>query len=419
MFPPDTPLIEIRQAAVVGAGTMGGGIAMAYLNAGIPVILKEASRDRLDHGLATIRNNYERSVARGRLTQAFVEQRLEMLRPATGYEGFDEADIVVEAVFESMELKKKVFAELDKAARPDAILASNTSTLDIDEIASVTSRPGQVVGHHFFSPANVMRLLEIVRGQRTSKTVLATSMELARRLRKVGVLVGNCRGFVGNRMFGPYRREAQFLVEEGARPADLDAALEEFGMAMGPLATGDLAGLDVGWRIRKEYRHLEPEGVRQPLLEDRLCELGRYGQKTGGGWYRYSVDRSRHDDAEVAWMIEEVVGRAGIAQRPVGREECVERCVYALVNEGARILEEGFALRAVDIDIIYLNGYGFPPYRGGPMWHADTVGLKHVYERICELERQHGYWWRPAPLLKQLAEQGGTFAAWDEKRVSP
>jgi 3-hydroxyacyl-CoA dehydrogenase len=414
--PADTPLLEIRQAAVVGAGTMGGGIAMAYLNAGIPVILKEASQDMLDHGLATIRKNYERSAARGRLTREFVDQRLAMLKPVVSYDGFDQADIVVEAVFESMELKKKVFAELDKAARLEAILATNTSTLDIDEIASMTSRPEQVVGHHFFSPANVMRLLEIVRGKRTGKAVIATSMALARRLRKVGVLVGNCRGFVGNRMFGPYRREAQFLVEEGAPPTEVDEALQEFGMAMGPLATGDLAGLDVGWRIRKEYRHLEPAGVRQPLLEDRLCELGRYGQKTGAGWYRYGEDRSRIEDPEVERIIEQVVQRAAISQRKISREEMADRCIYALVNEGARILEEGFALRAADIDIIYLSGYGFPAFRGGPMWHADTVGLRKVYDRIREFEQQQGYWWKPAPLLKQLAEQGKTFAEWDEAR---
>jgi 3-hydroxyacyl-CoA dehydrogenase len=339
-----------------------------------------------------------------------------MIRPAVSYDGFDQADIVVEAVFESMELKKKVFAELHKVTRPDAILASNTSTLSIDEIASMTSRPEQVVGHHFFSPANVMRLLEIVRGERTGKAVLATSMALAKRLRKVGVLVGNCRGFVGNRMFGPYRREAQFLVEEGASVGGVDEALQDFGMAMGPLATGDLAGLDVGWRIRKEYRHLEPPGVRQPLLEDRLCELGRYGQKTGAGWYRYGADRTRHEDADVERIVAQVVERAAIAQRKISREEIADRCIYALVNEGARILEEGYALRAGDIDIIYLNGYGFPTYRGGPMWHADTVGLTKVYERICEFEQRHGYWWKPAPLLKQLAEQGKTFAEWDEAR---
>jgi 3-hydroxyacyl-CoA dehydrogenase len=380
------------------------------------VILQEASQSLLDRGLATIRKNYERSVERGRLTREQADQRMAMIRPVLNYKGFSEADIVVEAVFESMELKKKVFAELDKVARPNAILASNTSTLDIDEIASVTARPEQVVGHHFFSPANVMRLLEIVRGKQTSKAVLATSMAQARRLRKVGVLVGNCRGFAGNRMFGPYRREAQFLVEEGASIRAVDEALEDFGMAMGPLATGDLAGLDVGWRIRKEYRHLEPEGVRQPLLEDRLCELGRYGQKTQAGWYRYGQDRSRQDDPEAGRIVAQVVQQAGIPQHEIGPAEIADRCIYALVNEGARILEEGFALRAVDIDIIYLNGYGFPAYRGGPMWHAGTVGLRQVYERIREFESRHGHWWKPAPLLEKLAAEGKTFAEWDHAR---
>jgi 3-hydroxyacyl-CoA dehydrogenase len=301
-------------------------------------------------------------------------------------------------------------------ARPGAILATNTSTLNIDEIAAATSCPEAVIGHHYFSPANVMRLLEIVRGKASSNEVIATSMALAKRLRKVGVLVGNCRGFVGNRMFGPYRREAQFLVEEGARVADVDKALYDFGMAMGPLAVGDLAGLDVGWRIRKEYRHLEPPGERQPLAEDQLCELGRYGQKTGSGWYRYDEKRNRIDDPESERIVRQLASDAGIEQREIDAAEMVDRTVYALVNEGARILEEGFALRAVDIDIIYLNGYGFPPHRGGPMWFADTVGLPNVLARVREFHERHGYWWQPAPLLEQLAAEGRTFAAWDRQR---
>jgi len=286
-IPKDTPLIPIKRAAVVGAGTMGGGITMAYANAGIPVLLKEVTQEALDKGMATITKNYAATVKKGRLTQAQMDERLARIQPTLCYEKFCEADIVVEAVFEGMELKKKVFAELEKAARPDAILASNTSTLDIDQIASATSRPQQVIGHHFFSPANVMKLLEIVRGQRSSANVIATSMALSRTLGKVGVLVGNCRGFVGNRMFGPYQREAQFLLEEGAKVEQVDAALVDFGMAMGPLAVGDLAGLDVGWRIRKEYKHLQPPELRETLAADRLCEMGRYGQKTGGGWYHY------------------------------------------------------------------------------------------------------------------------------------
>ena len=303
-----------------------------------------------------------------------------------------------------------VFQELDRLCKPGTILASNTSTLNIDEIAAATTRPEFVIGTHFFSPANVMRLLEIVRGSQTSEEVIATCMQLSRKIGKVGVLVGNCRGFVGNRMFGPYRREAQFLVEEGADVEALDSALVEFGMAMGPLATGDLAGLDVGWRIRKEYRHLEKPGVRQPLAEDRLCEMGRFGQKTQAGWYRYDENRRAISDPQVTALIRKCAAETGIAQRKISASEIVDRCIYALVNEGARILEEGIALRAVDIDIIYLNGYGFPAYRGGPMWYADTVGLKKVYERICEFRELHGELWEPAPLLKRLVASNETFA---------
>ena len=315
-----------------------------------------------------------------------------------------------------MALKKAVFGDIDRLARPGAILASNTSTLSIDEIASSTSRPQDVIGHHFFSPANVMRLLEIVRGAATSKDVVATSMALARRLRKVGVLVGNCHGFVGNRMFHPYRREAQFLAEEGARPAEVDRVLYEFGAAMGPMAVGDLAGLDVGMRVRKEAPHLYPPGTRRPLAEDALCEMGRYGQKTKAGWYRYGQDRSRHEDPEVDAMLKRVAAEAGIEQREISDQEILDRVVYALVNEGARILEEGFALRASDIDIIYLYGYGFPAFRGGPMFYADTVGLGKVLARVEEFHSQHGHWWRPASLLQELAENRGTFSEWDRSR---
>ena len=348
-------------------------------------------------------------------------ERLAQIEPTLTYERFAEADIVVEAVFEGMELKKQVFAELDRFARPDAILASNTSTLDVDAIAAATARPQQVIGHHYFSPANVMRLLEIVRGRQTSPAVLATSMALAKTLGKVGVLVGNCLGFVGNRMFGVYQREAQFLVEEGARVEDVDAALVDFGMAMGPLAVGDLAGLDVGWRIRKEYQHLVPPGTRQPLVADRLCELGRYGQKTGAGWYRYAEgSRSPLPDPDVERLIADSARAAGIERRPIAAEEIVERTIYALVNEGARILDEGFAARAVDIDIIYINGYGFPAHRGGPMWYADTVGLARVLERIRQFEKQHGDAWKPSALLQRLAEAGQTFADFDrEKSANP
>ncbi len=405
----DTPVLPVRNAAIVGAGTMGGGIAMSFLNAGIPVLLKETEQTALDRGIATIQKNYANSVKRGRFTQQFVDERLALLKPTLSYDGFSDVDMVIEAVFEGMALKKEVFSELEKICRPGAILASNTSTLSIDEIAAATSRPEAVIGTHFFSPANVMRLLEIVRGKATSKEVINTCMQLSKKIGKVGVLVGNCRGFVGNRMFGPYRREAQFLVEEGASVEAVDRALYDFGMAMGPLATGDLAGLDVGWRIRKEYAHLEKPGVRQPVAEDRLCEMGRYGQKTGAGWYKYDDNRRAVPDPEVEAMVRKWAGEAGIPQRNISPEEMVDRCVYALVNEGARILEEGFALRSVDIDIVYLNGYGFPAYRGGPMFYADTVGLEKVYQRVREFEQQHGELWEPAPLLAKFAAAGGKF----------
>ena len=408
--PKETPTIPVKSAAVVGAGTMGGGIAMVFANAGIPVLLKETDQAALDRGLNTIRKNYQTSVTRGRFTQQFVDERLKLITPTLAYDGFGQVDMVVEAVFEGMALKKEVFGQLDRICKPGAILASNTSTLDVDEIARATSRPESVIGTHFFSPANVMRLLEIVRGKASSKEIIATCMQLSKKLGKIGVLVGNCRGFVGNRMFGPYRREAQFLVEEGASVEAVDAALYEYGMAMGPLAVGDLAGLDVGWRIRKEFRHLEKPGVRQPLAEDKLCELGRYGQKTGAGWYKYDENRRAIPDPEVRRLVDQWAAEAGIQQHPISKEEIVDRCIYALVNEGARILEQGFALRAVDIDIIYINGYGFPAHRGGPMWYADTVGLKKVYDRISEFHRQHGELWEPAPLLKQLAEEGRGFA---------
>jgi len=414
--PKDTRILPLISAAVVGAGTMGGGIAMVLANAGIPVLLKEADQGALDRGLATIRSNYANSVKRGRFSQEVADQRLNRITPTLSYDDFANVDLVIEAVFEGMALKKEVFRELDGVCKSGTILATNTSTLSIDEIACSTSRPAFVIGTHFFSPANVMRLLEIVRGKATSKEVIATCMQLSKTLGKVGVLVGNCRGFVGNRMFGPYRREAQYLVEEGAGIETVDRALSDFGMAMGPLATGDLAGLDVGWRIRKEYRHLEKPGVRQPFAEDRLCELGRYGQKTGAGWYQYDSQRHATPDPVVDEYLRKWVAEAGVPQRKISTEEITDRCLYALVNEGARILEEGYAVRASDIDIIYLNGYGFPAYRGGPMWYADAIGLKQVYERISEFDRQHGQIWEPAPLLKRLAEQGKTFADFGQKQ---
>jgi 3-hydroxyacyl-CoA dehydrogenase len=414
--PKDTPIIPVNTAAVIGAGTMGGGIAMNFANAGIPVLLKETEQAALDRGMNTIRKNYENTMKKGRLTQQQMDDRLALIKPTLTYDGFESVDMVIEAVFEGMALKKQIFGDLDKICKKGAILASNTSTLSIDEIASATSRPEAVIGTHFFSPANVMRLLELVRGKATSKEVIATCMQLAKKLGKVGVLVGNCRGFVGNRMFGPYRREAQFMIEEGATVEAIDKAMYDYGMAMGPLAVGDLAGLDVGWRIRKEFKHLEKPGVRMPLSEDNLCEMGRFGQKTGAGWYKYDENRKPSIDPEVEANVRKWAAEAGIKQHEISKEEIVDRLLYALVNEGARILEEGYALRAVDIDIIYLTGYGFPAHRGGPMWYADTVGLKKVYERIQQFHKEHGENWEPAPLLKRLAEEGKSFTDLDKEK---
>jgi 3-hydroxyacyl-CoA dehydrogenase len=409
-IPKDTITVPVTRAAVVGAGTMGSGIAMVLANAGVPVLLKETDPPALDRGWDTIQKNYAASVQRGRFSKDFVDQRLRLITPTLTYDGFSDVDLVIEAVFEGMSIKKKVFGELDTICKSTAILASNTSSLNIDEIARATSRPQSVIGTHFFSPANVMRLLEIVRGKLTSKEVIATCMQLSKKLGKVGVLVGNCRGFVGNRMFHPYRREAQFMVEEGAPVEVVDQALYDFGMAMGPLATGDLAGLDVGWRIRKEYRHLEKPGVRQPIAEDQLCEMGRFGQKTQAGWYRYDETRRPFPDPQVGALVRKWADEGGIEQRQIATDEIVDRCILALVNEGARILEEGIALRAVDIDIIYINGYGFPAYRGGPMWYADALGLDKVYGRILQFQEQHGELWQPAPLLTQLAKEKRKFA---------
>ena len=399
----DAAVLPVRRAAIIGAGTMGGGIAMVYANAGVPVLLKDASQEALDRGLATIRRNYENSVKKGRYTAADAEERMGRITPTLSYDGFENADIVVEAVFEDLELKKKTFAEMDQIARPGAILASNTSTLDIDAIAAATKRPEWVIGHHFFSPANVMRLLEIVRGKASSDSVIASSMELARKLRKVGVLAGNCRGFIGNRMFGPYRGQAVMLVEEGALPEQVDQALYEWGMAMGPLAVGDLAGLDVGWRIRKEFKHLEVSGVRYPEGEDLLCEQGWFGQKTGQGWYQYDAQRNATPNADAVDLVRRFAADKGIHQSTFTNDEIIERTIYALVNEGAQLLGEGIAIRSVDVDMVYLLGYGFPAWRGGPMLYANTVGLPRVLEAIQR------FGWKPAPLLAQLAATSSGF----------
>jgi 3-hydroxyacyl-CoA dehydrogenase len=407
-IPKSTAVYDIRQAAIIGAGTMGGGIAMACANAGISVVLKEVEQAALDRGVATIRKNYENSVKKGRFSQEVMDQRMALIHPQLTYDGFEQADLIIEAAFESMELKKRIFAEVDKIAKPDCVLASNTSTLDIDAVASVTERPRMVIGLHFFSPANVMRLVEIVRGKATSKEVIATALALAKKLGKVGVVVGNCWGFVGNRMMLPYMREAQFLVEEGATPEQVDRALTNFGMAMGIFAVDDMGGIDLNWRVQQEYAHLIKPGTRQPLMLRKLFEMGRYGQKTGRGWYLYDENRKATPDPEVEALIEQTAQEAGIERRQVTDQEIIERCIYVMINEGARILEEGHASRASDIDAIYFSGYGFPAYRGGPMWYADTVGLKKVYDKVVEFH------WDPAPLLKRLALEGKTFASQDE-----
>jgi 3-hydroxyacyl-CoA dehydrogenase len=360
--------------------------------------------------MASIARSYAGSVKKGALTQAAVDQRLALITPQLSYAGFEQADLIVEAVFEEMGVKRAVFAEFDRIAKPSCILASNTSTLDIDQMASATKRPEAVIGLHFFSPANVMRLLEIVRGRATGKPVIATAMALARKLGKVGVVARNCLGFIGSRMMEPYWREAELLVEEGASVEEVNQALYEFGMAMGPLAMADLVGLDIAWRIRQVFREVASPGVRQPRVIDLLYKMGRFGQKTGRGWSSYDAARKPSVDPETAALIEQAAREAGIERRRISSREIVDRCVYGLVNEGARLLEEGIALRASDIDVVYLTGFGFPAWRGGPMFYADTVGLPQVLKRIEEFQTKHGPGlWTPAPLLRRLAEAGDTF----------
>jgi len=415
-IPKDTAVYPIAKVGIIGAGTMGGGIAMACANAGISVRVKETEQVALDRGIASIRKNYESSVKKGRFPQAVMDQRMALIQPQLTYDGFNDADLIIEAVFESMPLKKQIFGELDKIAKPDCVLASNTSTLDIDEIAAATSRPKMVIGLHFFSPAHVMRLVEIVRGKLAGNEVVATSLAIAKKLGKIGVVVGNCRGFVGNRMMLPYMREAQLLAEEGATPQQVDRALTDFGMAMGIFAVDDMGGIDLAYRVKQEYAHLRKPGERVPLVLDKLFEMGRLGQKTRKGWYRYDETRAPIADPEVDALIEKTAIEAGIPRRGVTGEEIIERSIFVMINEGARILEEGHAQRAADIDVIYCTGYGFPSYRGGPMWYADTVGLKRVYDRVREFHQQFGDVWEPAPLLQRLAAAGSTFAEWDRAK---
>ncbi|MES2015612.1 MAG: 3-hydroxyacyl-CoA dehydrogenase NAD-binding domain-containing protein [Pseudomonadota bacterium] len=408
--PADTPTRTIKKAAIIGAGTMGGGIAMNFVNAGIPVILLETKQEALDKGIATIRKNYENTMKKGKLTPEKFEQRIALISGTLSYDAIADADIVVEAVFEDMGVKESVFRQLDAVMKPGAILASNTSTLDLNKIADFTSRPQDVIGTHFFSPANVMKLLEIVRGAKTGKDVLATTLALSKKLRKTGVVSGVCDGFIGNRMIEQYSRQAGFLLDEGCLPEQVDKAAEKFGFAMGPFRMGDLAGNDIGWYIRKR-RYVESPEITYSKSADLLCELGRYGQKNGAGWYDYKAgDRKAYASQDVNEMIVKHSADLGVERRKISDQEIVERLVFSLVNEGARILEEGIAMRASDIDMIYLTGYGFPLFRGGPMFYADSLGLGNVLMAMEKYAKgRHGYAWAPAPLMVKLAGEGKGF----------
>ncbi|MFZ2908665.1 MAG: 3-hydroxyacyl-CoA dehydrogenase NAD-binding domain-containing protein [Candidatus Desulfobacillus denitrificans] len=410
----------IGKVGIVGAGTMGGGIAMCFANAGIPVTIVDARQEALDRGLATLRKNYERSVSRGSLKTEEMERRLALIQPTLDYAALRDADLVIEAAFENLALKKEIFAKLDAVAKAGAILGSNTSTLDIDEIAAVTQRPQDVIGLHFFSPANVMRLLEIVQCAKTAPEVVMTALDIAKTIKKVGVVAKVCYGFIGNRMMDPYGREAERCVLEGATPEEVDGALEDFGMAMGILAVYDMAGVDIGHLTRVERAHLLPKdpGFYRPSAM--LTERGWLGQKSGRGYYRYdNPERKRTPDPEAIAMFAEEAKRLGVPQRKPSKQEIQERCLYAMINEGALLLEEGIALRASDIDIVYTAGYGFPHYRGGPMFYADTVGLKAIYDKILEFRKVlDPQYWQPAPLLEKLAKAGSSFAQWQAGRAS-
>ncbi len=411
---PETSQTDVRHAAVLGCGTMGTGIAMCFANAGIPVIVTESEQGVLDRGMKMIRKNYASTVSKGRMTEEEAEARLALIEPTLEFERVSVADVVIEAVFEEMELKKKIFTRLDGLCKADAILATNTSSLDVNTIAAVTGRPEQVVGTHFFSPANVMRLVEIVRGDHTSPEVLATTLTLSKQLGKVGVVVGVCDSFAANRMLYPYSRQAQFLIEEGAFPEQVDKVIYDFGFPMGPFALSDLAGIDVGWRVRQHREPSRPKHLRYSEIADRLYEMGRYGQKTRKGWYNYEEgSRIPMPDPEVVDLVVRTSRELKIDRREISDEEILQRCIYPLINEGARILEEGIVQRASDLDIVWLYGFGFPRYRGGPMFYADSVGLRHVYEVMqgfCEI---HEDWLEPAPLLERLAREDKTFAEWD------
>ena len=411
--PEDTPRREIKKVAVIGAGTMGGGISMNFLNAGIPVVILEMKQEALDRGLATIRKNYEGQVKKGKLKEDKYQQRMALLSTTLSYADIGDADLVIEAVFEDLGVKQQVFEQLDAVMKPGAILASNTSTLDLNRIAAFTKRPQDVIGMHFFSPANVMKLLEVVRGKETAKDVLATVMALGKTIRKTCVVSSVCDGFIGNRMIEQYSRQAGFLIEEGATPQQVDKAVEKFGFAMGPFRMGDLAGNDIGWAIRKR-RYVEKPHMKYSKTADLLCEMGRYGQKTGKGWYDYQAGkRDAIPSQEVLDMISTYRQSQGITPRKISDEEIVQRLVFALVNEGAQILEDGIASKAGDIDMVYLTGYGFPIYRGGPMHYASELGLINVVQamqRFAQNPHDDASFWQPAPLLARLAAEGQRFS---------
>ena len=410
--PADTPKREIKQIAVIGAGTMGGGISMNFLNAGMPVVMLETKQEALDRGVATILKNYESQVKKGKLSQEVLDQRMGLLSTTLTYDDLKDADMVIEAVFEEMNVKEAVFKQLDAVMKPGAILASNTSTLDVDQIAAFTKRPQDVIGTHFFSPANVMKLLEVVRGKATAKDVLATVMALGKRIKKTSVVSGVCDGFIGNRMIEQYSRQAGFLLDEGCTPAQVDKAVEKFGFAMGPFRMGDLAGNDIGWAIRKR-RAIDKPDITYSKTADLLCELGRYGQKTGAGWYDYAPgQRKAIPSTLVEDMVSEHRAKLGTPTRKIGDEEIVHRLVFSLINEAAHILEEGIASKASDIDMVYLTGYGFPLWRGGPMRYADEYGLFNVVQRMKQFAanpQDDATFWQPAPLLARLVAEGKTF----------
>ena len=406
----DTVKREINCGAVVGAGTMGGGIAMNFANAGIPVKLLEMKQDFLDKGIALIRKNYENTAKKGRISMADVEKRMALIEPTLSYDDIKDVDIVIEAVFENMDVKKEVFKKLDSVCRPGAILATNTSTLDVDEIAGVTGRPQDVIGMHFFSPANVMRLLENVRGAKTADDVIATVMSFSKRIGKIGAMVGVCDGFVGNRMLHQRTRESAYLVEEGASPEQVDKVLFDFGFPMGAFTMADMAGLDVGYKVREERRKAGKVENRDSVWIDKIVEMGRHGQKTNAGVYKYEDGRTPIPDPIVKALIAECAKEAGIEQRDISDQEILERCLYPMINEGAKILEEGIAARPLDIDIIWINGYGFPGYKGGPMFWADQIGLQNIVDAYAKYAKQFGdHYWQPAPLLAKLAKEGKGF----------